>query len=415
MSYERSHDLRDTDAAQYLNFLENFLGRSKVEKRLKRLERELITEKGLYKERWVLPIRSFWIGLDEGRKVINSGQSLIAPFSLKIERALEIASKLQILTPDMPAQRINDIRSSILTSDYLEPIFYELDVAMHYWRLGYDLKWSSPNLPKGVRSPEFSAVRGDHKVEIECKTTSPDTGRMVKRAQVLRLADALLAQLSGNGLSGSISILPAERLPSAQQWTKNIVAEVFQMAKTGTGNKKLPDGTEVECKLHHTDELLLPMTSIQTETNKLFHPHAHIIAYGNRQGEAIQNLVFLKVKSATPDRVLSNVLKDLRDANRQFSGDACSVIYIFIPEVPSFEGLGEESALKNMTGQFFEKHAKKHVYAVSYSSDSNRYDIGTVISKFFPAITFTNNQYDEGYGPKFSVFTGDPIILDDSA
>lgn len=128
-----------------------------------------------------------WI--KEAKEINASGASFIAPFSPSVERILEIALKLQVLTPHMPTARSNDFRSSILAADYLEPIFYELDVASHYWRLGYDLEWSCPGKPNGTRSPEFLAVRGSRSIEVECKTTSPDTGRMIRRPQFLRLAD----------------------------------------------------------------------------------------------------------------------------------------------------------------------------------------------------------------------------------
>lgn len=68
MDEDRNLDLKDTDASQYLEFLERFLGASRIDRRLRKLERELQIEKGLYLERWVIPIRSFWIGLRKRKK-----------------------------------------------------------------------------------------------------------------------------------------------------------------------------------------------------------------------------------------------------------------------------------------------------------------------------------------------------------
>jgi len=99
------------------------------------------------------------------------------------------------------------------------------------------------------------------------------------------------------------------------------------------------------------------------------------------------------VESAVKDEFLRTVLTSLRQANGQFTGERSAVISCRIPEVDSFEGLEEDSALKNMTAQFFGKHAGEIIYAVAYVSEARRETSGQVILSDMPSLIFRSNTY----------------------
>jgi hypothetical protein len=114
-------------------------------------------------------------------------------------------------------------------------------------------------------------------------------------------------------------------------------------------------------------------------------------------------LVF-ELKSKSDDHVVKDIFNNLKDANRQFTGDNASMIFCFVPEIDSFAGLEQDSALIRMTATFFEKHAKSTVSAVSYSSDSIRTVTPIDVSKSSPAIRIDNPYYDEKFGPRIRGF-----------
>jgi hypothetical protein len=94
-----------------------------------------------------------------------------------------------------------------------------------------------------------------------------------------------------------------------------------------------------------------------------------------------------------PDRFLNDVHDNLREASEQFSGKSAGVICCFVPEIDSFSGLEKTSALKNMTVNFFEKHAPEFIHSVLYASDNRINPVDRGISETsLPTLRFYNHK-----------------------
>jgi hypothetical protein len=403
---KRELAVHDTEAHEFVDFLVNFLGQKRVFDRIRRAHRVISLERGNYLEYWVRPIYSFWLGLEAAMAHIKDHGTLAEALSREMFYPIELAAKLRHFSRSMPEIRLNEFRSRILTSDYLPPVFLEIDTAAHYWQLGYEIEWPSPPEDQGIRISEFIASEGAINVEVECKSQAPDSGRMVARPRFYRLTDEITALLASLDLAGKVLISVPARLPTSDDWKNRLLAEIRGAALAGSTSITLDDSTIVEISLSSASSFLVPVVELLREAAQLQVPHSQVAISGSRNNGSVQVPVIVRFQSTSPDRVLASYLEDLRDANRQLSGTRPGVIVCFVPEVQSFEGLQSESALHNMTAAFFQRHAKESVYAVSYVSDSTAIQEGLSITRSSPAIAFHNHLFDNSLGENIPILSG---------
>jgi len=338
----------------------------------------------------------------------DSGRSFAASLAPEMRGPLSNAGSLRTLEGGMSPRIRADYRSRILSGDYLQPIFFELDAAMHLWQMGYAIQWLDPPTAPNQRIPEFIARRGDYEIEVECKAKTIDAGRMISRRNFYRLADALREGLPSTGLTGTIEFLVRKRFPTSTEWRETAILETLQAVRAGTERLMLEDGTEVILDLRNVGNLEIPATELLAKARVGGNPYAHQALFGPRtQGGLAVNAVLVRAVSRNPDRFLDNVYQDLKDAAEQFSGSKCAVIHCFVPEIQSFDGLQHASALLNMTAQFFKKHGDDHIYAITYGSDVTQFDAATVVTMSRPGLAFKNPNYDEKYGPQIRLFDGE--------
>jgi hypothetical protein len=400
---ERNRPILDTEAHDAINYLVGFLGEQQVDNKIRRTHQILSMESGAYLEYWVKPNASFWLGLEVCRTLIREYGTLAGLLTKDLYFPVEFAAELRELSKSMPEKRQKDFRSRILKSDSLAPVFLEIGAAAHYFQLGYDIEWPLPTIGQGNRSPEFVASASGMSFEVECKSQAPDSGRMIVRPHFYRIVDKIHHLLSSVGLAGKVLISVPIRLPISDIWKRELLNAIKSAANTQQNVIALSDSTLVEMSLLPVENFIVPMTEVFREAARMQEPHSHVAIAGTRVGDFIHAPVILKVKSISPDQVLSSYIKDLRDANRQLSGTKAGIIMCFIPEIQSFRGLESGSALHNMTGKFFQQHAQPSVYAVSYVSDAILARDEISVTRNGPALVFYNPNYDKEFGENMPI------------
>ena len=345
-------------------------------------------ESGIYRDYWVLPNRSWWLGFSKARKLLRSGKSLRGMLKPDMYTPLRTAKFLDLLYSSMSGSKESELRSRILTCDNLNPILLEIDIAAHLVLKGYSIQWSEAGAPNLDRAPELIARRGEAEVEVECKTKGVDAGRRVPRRTFYRLADRLVALVRKSQLMGNMVITIADRLPTSQEWHDQLVLHVSENIGSLREHLNLEDGSVIEISLKSPTDLILDPGYVLSQAHKDRNPYSHIVVTADQVDGGITNPITVRVKSQAPDRLLDDVLDDLRDANRQLSGKRPGLIVCYIPEVETFEGLGEESALKNMTARFFIQYSCDCVSSVIFTYSLKGYTLLSV----FPAAKLTRHQ-----------------------
>lgn len=399
MLHKRKLEIHDFEAKRYFRRLEEFLGSREIDKRLKSIEQELRIERGVYLEYWVNQKNNWWLGLKKARELCRSQSAKSLKLDVLMAKPLETAIKLSCLYGTMSTSKRNEFRKRILTSDHLTPILFEIDVAAIFHQHGYTIKWAD-NV-SGQRICEFTATTQEHEIEVECKTKTIDAGRMIIRPKFYRLVDDIAKLLISRGLFGTINIKVPLRIPTVLQSQKQIEKLLINSATEGLLFTNLSDGTEITTDLQKQNDIAFLEEDVASKVKSLHKPFAHIACYTSKRNQQLLNPIIVCVESKNPNKVLENVVEDLKDANKQISGNRCAIICCFIPEIEpeSFDDLKSNSGIANMTKDFFMRYSKDCVYAVLYCSDTMQVSIGGQISTGIPGLSFINPNYNMRYKP----------------
>ena len=399
--YPRKIELNDFEAKRYFRRLEEFLGSNEIDKRLKNIEREIQIERGVYRENWVYPNNVWWLGLQRARELCRYQSAKIFKLDSQMVKPLETAVKLSRLYGSMPQSKRKEFCTRILTSNNLTPIFFEIDIAAIFWQYGYTIEWANSVLRQ--RICEFTATSREHKIEVECKTKTIDAGRMISRPNFYRLVDKVAKVLISRSLFGTINIKVPQRMPPDLQWQEQIEKLLINISSEGQSLTNLSDGTEITINLQKQNDIALLEKDIASQEKVLRNnrPFVHIACHTSKRDQGLFNPIIVSVESKNSNRVLDDVLEDLRDANKQISGNCCAIICCFIPEIlpESFDDLKSNSGIANMTKKFYECHSKDCIYAVLYCSDTIQVSTDNQILTGIPGLSFLNPNYNLTYKP----------------
>jgi len=400
----REIEIRDYEAGKYFEFLEGFFSSDALDEKLQKLEREVSQEQGAYLRYWVIPKSAFWLGIKEGRRFLKEKMPFARALAgTNMELPVEFAAKFMKLTDSMPKQRIDDFKQRILGADSVFPILFEIDIASHFWQIGYEIEWSQHAQTSGIKVPEFTAVSSENAVEVECKAKTPDAGRRVRKKSFYRLVDTIVEPLSSKGFNGLIEITVPDKLPIDKNIQDQITDAIFSNLQNSV--IALAGGIQISLELKGPGKVLASVSEVESKIQAIRKPHSHLAAFGFMDQSTLTNPIILCVNSESNDRFLTDIFESLREANHQFSQKRPSLICCFVPEIKDFKGLADASALKDMTALFFDKHAKECVFAVSYISDAINDEIGIYISKSMPSITFYNPKYNKALGNMASIYS----------
>jgi hypothetical protein len=328
-------EVHDSRAGALFQKLEHFLGSHNVDGRLKSIARELQIERGAYRQHWVLPNRQWWLGLEEARQIARSGLSFRGRLKGRLKATLETAAEINLLYSKIPVSKRTEYKQRILAANNLQPVFMELQIASHFVQKQCHLLWV--HRTDGGRISEFVVKHGTSEWEVECKTKGCDAGRRVTRPTFLRLVDAVGRPICDMGWQGICEITLPDRMPVQPAWRVGIVRTVLRMISDGHIEQQLASGERIKLSLKRRDTTVLNKDEFdRVEATK--GPNHHVAFYGPiRNGQYVDPLL-IDVVSEKPDDYLTDILTDLRDACKQFSGQRPALICCSCPKsIPSLD------------------------------------------------------------------------------
>lgn len=272
--------------------------------------------------------------------------------------------------------------------------------------MGFDIEWLLPPAEPGIKSPEFIAKNDKFSIEVECKAKKTDAGRYLQRRAFYRLVDGISEIVLGHRFSGLINIVVPKQMPKDNRSHNQILNSIRDCLQNPSSKVELDNGIEILFDINRTN-VLMPVNAIGAKIAEIRKPYSMVGAIFNQtRGMFAINPLLVCVDSGLPDRYMEGIFSTLREANHQFSGKFPSLICCFVPEIESFVGLERDSAVAKMTEAFFTKHSNTCVFAVSYISDMQRDELGIVVSKSMPSLTFYNPNYNKELGDVPSVYRG---------
>jgi hypothetical protein len=260
------------------------------------------------------------------------------------------------------------LRDAVNGANGARPFAYEIAIATHLMKKGWDVEFVDY---AGTARFDLLARQDAVEVEIECKTTSGDTGRRIHRQEVNRLADLLLPLAKNTADDAGchrILITIPDRLGKSNDELSSIAAiAASAVQQRASASSDL-------ARVDYTFDGLGPWP--EPDTN----PDACTF-FEERFGVQNANLMFLgrsgfsvvaiMIQSAKADSVVEAISAQAKEAADQCSGSRPALIALHLIDEISRADLGDllrtSNGLHAITHAVFKGGKRQHVDSVAFT------------------------------------------------
>jgi hypothetical protein len=281
----------------------------------------------------------------------------------------------------IPAQRIHAalpaevrtpfegrLRDAVNGAYGARPFFYEISIATHLMSKGWDVEFVDYS---GAARFDLLARKGTVEIEVECKSTSGDTGRKIHRQEVNRLADLLLPLVEPLAdVAGCHRILVT--IPNRLQRSNEALSSIASVVATAT-----QEMVSASNELAHVEYTLDNITAWPQPgrdpdakcffENRFGIPNAHLLFYGRPNF----SVVAVMIRSAKADSVVDAIAKAAKEAAYQCSGTRPALVALHLIDQITRPQL--QTMLKTPNGLHAIAHAvfrgdkRQHVNSIAFT------------------------------------------------
>lgn len=348
----RPLEIHDTKASHYLNLIIGFLGEVNIQSRIKRIRQIYDYEKGtIYRKYYLDKKYSFWNSLIASYEFKKSGKSFKGALKSQFIKSIMTACYIGSLYKTFTQSKLKQLKSIILKLENMQSCIFELQVAASLWKFGFDIQWFEDSQDK--RIPEFKATYKDITIEIECKSKNINTGRQILREDFYRLSDNFFKEIYlFDEYSGLVSLTFNKKLPSNQSYQCEIIGKLIKLCKRSSFGEIIniiekDYCIQIEKVVNNDNSEEFDQKIIEIQKNNPTLPYLVASTWKNKDSEKMW--VIFKLESKTEDQVIKKIIEEINDGIKQFTGNSSSIICCHIPEIDSFSGLENSSAVKNAT------------------------------------------------------------------
>jgi len=234
------------------------------------------------------------------------------------------------------------LRGALKDANGLRPFAYEVSIAAHLMQKKWDVEFADLC---GTARFDYLARQDNVEIEVECKTTSGDTGRKIHRQEVNRLADLILPttqQLLETPGCHLISVVIPDRLAPADRE----LAEIASIVASAGQQKCSASGEAARVEYRYENISVWPEPNRARDAREFFEKlfdtkNSHIL-FHSRPGHSI---VAVMIASAKADSVVDAIATQAKDAADQCSGNRPALIAMHL-----IAGLGLKLFSKRRAG-----------------------------------------------------------------
>lgn len=254
----------------------------------------------------------------------------------------------------------------------IRPFAYELTMAMHLMGMGWDVVLA--DIEK-VGNFDFLARKDGVEFEMECKTTSGDSGRQIHRHEMSRLSsliepglEPLLLEAGSHFLK---VVIPSKLEPStaALQGVADVVLQAARgrrAAKAASASVSYPHSPELAWAGPQDDKIVHRACADAMGVS-----NAHIFLRG-RPGFSVAATAFI---SERPDTVVATLTKRVKEAADQCSGTRPALVALNLVDPISrseLEGmLRTSNGIHAIAAGVFTSEKRAHVDTVAFTVPQN--------------------------------------------
>jgi hypothetical protein len=274
----------------------------------------------------------------------------------------------QQLPPAVKAPFEGRLRNAVDSVYGFRPFAYEIKIATHLMQKGWDVDFADYS---GAAQFDFLARLGAIEIEVECKSTSGDTGRKIHRQEVNRLADLLLPtikQLAETKGCHLLRITVPDRLGKTNEELKNIASTVA----TAADQKTDAACEHAEVSYAFEDLSSWPEPHRDPAARNFFErkfgaANKHLLFLG-RQGFSVVGVMIASLK---PDNVVDAIGDEAKKAAEQCSGTRPALIALHLIDPISRDEfkamLKTSNELHAITHAVLKNASRQHVDSIAYT------------------------------------------------
>jgi hypothetical protein len=254
----------------------------------------------------------------------------------------------------------------------IRPFAYELSMATHLMSKGWDVVFA--DIEK-IADFDFLAKKDGIEIEMECKTTSGDSGRQIHRHEMSRLSSLIgpaLETLAAHAGSHFLKIVVPSKLESSEAALRRIAEAVTESARDRV-DKTTPDAVVT---YSYRPDLVWSgsgddsaVSVVCEETLGVSGPH---ILFQGRPSFSVAIAVFA---SERPDTVVRTLTKRAKEASDQCSGTRPAIVTLnLVDPIGRSElerMLGSFNGLHAIAAGVFESEKRSHVDTMAFTVPQN--------------------------------------------
>jgi hypothetical protein len=249
------------------------------------------------------------------------------------------------------------------------PFAYEIGIATHLMRKGWDVEFADLC---GSAVFDFLARLGKAEVEVECKTTSGDTGRKIHRQEVNRLAD-LLKPVTETLLEDAGCHLLRIVIPDRLGKSLDELGRLAELVRSAIGTGHIDEARGAATYWKEDVRWPKPQSDQDALAREFFEKrlaavNCHLFFHA-RRGHAI---VAASIASRKPDKVVAALLSEAVDAAKQCSGTRPAIVTMQLIDPVDPEDLKEmlytPNGLHKIAHAVFKNETRAHVDSIMFST-----------------------------------------------
>jgi len=257
---------------------------------------------------------------------------------------------------------LNRLKGSVIDDESVKGFLFELDLAIHFFRLGYDVRFADL---EGIGQYDLLVANGEFELEVECKRKSIDAGRKIKKGDFCLLADILFAELKQSVRRFAILIKSEGRMGADQGLYKSLAQSVKTLLEAESGSvhignlevklEPLPEGLQVKSD----PEALATLAQFDSS-------FSYYGVFSSRE-----TTIVIRCESAEPNKVLDAIYDELKKGASQLSGTRPALLGCLIEELEDkdWKALQGGTGLQAVAARLFDNPTRRHVNLLAFSSD----------------------------------------------
>jgi hypothetical protein len=296
------------------------------------------------------------------------------------------------LPPEVRTPFEGRLRDAVNGAYGARPLAYEISIASHLMHSGWDVEFIDYS---GAARFDLLARHGAVEIEVECKSTSGDTGRKIHRQEVNRLADLLLPtteKLADMAGCHRMLVTIPDRLGKSNEALSGIAAVVASAAQQkGSASNGL-------ARVEYTfdDIAAWPQPGRDADVTSFFEQrfgirNANLLFYGRPDF----SVVAVMIRSAKADSVVDAIANAAKEAGDQCSGTRPALVALHLideisrPELQAM--LTAPNGFHAVAHALFSGGKRRHVDSIAFTVQQSIRPDGTGAKRLSGDLVVLNN------------------------